>query len=178
MHPFKYLLYPWLETWQALNLDTVLSIWLTGVGTYLWLRRHVGPAAALTGAAIFGLSGYTWAHLIHTSMINALASVPFIVWGLEASWTSGRWRGAVVGGLALASQVFAGHLQDALFSVMLVGLYTVFSFRLKVPAGRRVGILPPGGPDPRRRGGARFGGAMDSVEGFARPLPEGRRSGP
>ena len=83
LHPFKYLLYPWLETWQAFNLDTVLSVWLTGVGTYLWLRRHVGPAGALTGAAVFGLSGYVWGHLIHTSMINALASVPFVIWGLE-----------------------------------------------------------------------------------------------
>ena len=142
LHPFKYLLYPWLETWQALNLDTVLSVWLTGVGTYLWLRRHVGPAGALTGAAIFGLSGYTWGHLIHTSMINALPSVPFIVWGLEASWTSGRWRGAVVGGLALACQVFAGHLQDALFSVMLVGLYASFRFVSAPGRAERRGVLP------------------------------------
>lgn len=126
LHPFKYLFYPWLDTWKALNLDTVLSVWLTGVGAYLWLRRHVGPAGALTGAAVLGLSGYTWAHLIHTSMINALASVPFIVWGLESSWSSGRWRGAVLGGLALACQVFAGHLQDALFSVMLVGIYSLY----------------------------------------------------
>jgi hypothetical protein len=126
LHPFKYLFYPWLDTWEALNLDTVLSVWLTGVGTYLWLRRHVGPAGALTGAAIFGLSGYTWGHLIHTSMINALASVPFVIWGLECSWSSGRWRGAVLGGIALACQVFAGHLQDALFSVMLVGVYGLY----------------------------------------------------
>ena len=126
LHPFKYLFYPWLATWQALNLDTVFSVWLTGVGTYLWLRRHVGPAGALTGAAILGLSGFTWGHLIHTSMINALASVPFVIWGLESSWSSGRWRGAVLGGLALACQVFAGHLQDALFSVVLVGIYGLY----------------------------------------------------
>src|SRR5438309_9276276 len=58
LHPLKYLLYPWLATWQAFNLDTVLSIWLAGAGTYGWLRRHVGPAGALTGAAVFGLSGF------------------------------------------------------------------------------------------------------------------------
>ena len=97
---------PGSQTWQAFNLDTVLSVWLTGVGTYCWLRRHVGPAGALTGAAIFGSSGYVWGHLIHTSMINALASVPFVIWGLESSWTSGRWRGAVLGGLALACRGF------------------------------------------------------------------------
>ena len=126
LHPFKYLLYPWLESWQAFNLDTVLSIWLTGLGTYLWLRRHVGPAGALTGGVVFGLGGFTWAHLIHTSMINALASVPFVIWGLECSWSSGRWRGAVLGGLALACQVFAGHLQDALLMIVLVGLYSLY----------------------------------------------------
>jgi hypothetical protein len=126
LHPLKYLLYPWLETWQAFNLDTVLSVWLTGLGTYLWLRRHVGPAGALTGASVFGLSGYVWGHLIHTSMINALASVPFVVWGLEWSWESRRVRGAVLGGLALAFQVFAGHGQDALLTAGLVGLYGLY----------------------------------------------------
>ena len=95
-------------------------------GDLLWLRRHVGPAGALTGAAVFGLSGFAWGHLIHTSMINALASVPFVIWGLEWSWESGRWRGAVLGGLALACQVFAGHLQDALLTVVLVGLYGLY----------------------------------------------------
>ena len=126
LHPLKYLLYPWLQTWQAFNLDTVLSVWLTGVGTYCWLRRHVGAAGALTGAAIFGSSGYVWGHLIHTSMINALASVPLVIWGLESSGASGRWRGVVLGACALACQVFAGHLQDALLTIGLVGLYGTY----------------------------------------------------
>ncbi len=112
-----------MQTWQAFNLDTVLSIWLTGLGTYGWLRRHFGSAAALTGAAVFGLSGYVWGHIIHTSMINALASVPFVIWGLEVSWESGRCRGVVLGGVALAIQVFAGHLQDSLLTIGLVLLY-------------------------------------------------------
>ena len=91
------LLYPWLPTWRAFNLDTVLSIWLTGLATYGWLRRHVGPAGALTGAAIFGLSGFVWAHLIHTSMTNALISVPLAVWALEAAWDGGRLRPLALG---------------------------------------------------------------------------------
>jgi hypothetical protein len=126
LHPLKYLLYPWMETWQAFNLDTVISIWLAGVGTYGWLRRHVGAAGALTGAAIVGASGYVWGHIIHTSMINALASVPFVLWGLEASWSSGRWRGVVLASGALAFQVFAGHLQDALSMMGLVVFYACY----------------------------------------------------
>ncbi len=125
-HPLKYLLYPWMPTWRAFNLDTILSIWLTGVGTYGWLRRHVGAAGALTGAAIFGVGGFVWAHLIHTSMINALASVPFVVWALEVAWDGGRVRGVALGGLALACQVFAGHLQDTILTAALVGLYALY----------------------------------------------------
>jgi hypothetical protein len=135
LHPLKYLLYPWMETWKAFNLDTVLSIWLTGAGTYGWLRRHVQPAAALTGAALFGLGGFTWAHLVHTSMVNALASVPFVLWGLESSWESGRWRGAVLAAVALACEVFAGHLQDVLLTSGIVGCYGLYRFATG-PAGR------------------------------------------
>lgn len=126
LHPLKYLLYPWMETWKAFNLDTVLSIWLAGAGTYGWLRRHVGPAGALTGAALFGAGGFTWAHLVHTSMINALASVPFVIWALEWSWGSGRRRGVALGGFALACQVFAGHLQDVILCSGIVGFYGAY----------------------------------------------------
>jgi len=122
-HPLKYLLYPWMATWRAFNLDTVLSVWLAGLGGYGWLRRHAGPAGALAGAAVLGLGGFTWAHLIHTSMTNALISVPLVFWALEWSWASGRLRGAALGGLALACQVFAGHLQDALLTGSALVVY-------------------------------------------------------
>jgi hypothetical protein len=141
LHPFKYLLYPWMATWKAFNLDTVLSVWLTGVGAYLWLRRHVGPAGALAGGAVFGASGYVWGHLIHTSMINSLASVPFVVLGLEWSWANGRWRGIVLGGLALAFQVFAGHLQDALLTMALVGVYALYRAATENGSQQRASVL-------------------------------------
>jgi hypothetical protein len=126
LHPLKYLLYPWLATWQAFNLDTILSIWLTGLGTYGWLRRHVGASGALTGAACFGLSGYVWAHLIHTSMINALTSVPLLFWALESAWEGVRLRPVALGALAMACQVFAGHAQDTISTAGALGLYTVY----------------------------------------------------
>ncbi|HEV3165714.1 MAG TPA: YfhO family protein [Isosphaeraceae bacterium] len=128
LHPLKYVLYPWLASWRAFNLDTVLSIWLTGLGAYGWLRRHVAPAGALTGASVFSLSGFLWAHLIHTSMTNALTSVPFAIWALEWTWSSGKLRGIALGAAAMACQVFAGHLQDALLTGMAVGLYGIYGF--------------------------------------------------
>lgn len=127
LHPTKLLyLIPGLPVWGAFNLDTVLSVWLTGAGTFGWLRRRVGPSGALAGASIFGLSGYTWAHLVHTSMINALASVPLALWALECTLEGGRPRTLVLGALALACQVFAGHLQDTILTGSALGLYGLY----------------------------------------------------
>jgi Bacterial membrane protein YfhO len=125
-HPLKYVLYPWLPAWQAFNLDTILSVWLTGMAAYGWLRRHVGAVGALSGASVFGLSGFVWAHLIHTSMANALVSVPIAFWALESTWSSGKLRGVAIGAIALACQVFAGHLQDTLLTGLAIGLYGLY----------------------------------------------------
>jgi hypothetical protein len=141
LHPLKPLLYPWMPTWRALNLDTVLSIWLTGLATFGWLRRHVGPAGALTGAGLFGLSGFVWAHLIHTSMNNALISVPLAIWALETAWDGGRLRGVALGALAIACQVFAGHLQDTILTAGLVGLYALHRALTEPSWGRRARAL-------------------------------------
>ena len=124
-HPIKYLLYPWMAAWKAFNLDTVLSIWLTGIGAYGWLRRHVGSIGSLAGASIVALGGYTWAHLIHTSMVNALVSVPFSLWALESSWGRGRFRAMSLGAFAIAFQVFAGHLQDTILTGSALGCYAL-----------------------------------------------------
>lgn len=125
-HPLKYLFYPFLSTWAAFGYDMVGSLALAGVGTYLWLRRHSEAPGALAGALIVTFGGFTWAHFVHTSMINALASVPWIIWGLERSWNTGRLTGAGITGIALACQVFAGHLQDAVFSIQLISLLTIY----------------------------------------------------
>jgi len=140
-HPLKYFLYPFMPTWRAFNLDTVLSVWLTGLATYGWLRRHVGAAGALTGAAIFGLGGFTWAHLIHTSMVNALISVPLAVWALESAWEGGKLRPIGLGAVAIACQVFAGHLQDTILTGLLLGVYGTYRAATERGPGRRVYAL-------------------------------------
>ena len=140
-HPLKYLLYPWMSTWRAFNLDTVLSVWLAGLATFGWLRRHVGPAGALTGAGLFALSGFTWAHLVHTSMVNALISVPFAFWALEVAWDGGKLRGLALGALAIACQVFAGHLQDTILTGAALGIVTLFRAATESTVGRKLKTL-------------------------------------
>jgi|GEM_PF-1131156 len=154
-HPFKPLLYGWsfLPTWAAFNLDVIGSIWLTGLATYGWLRRRVGPPAALGGAAVFALGGYLWAHLVHTSMVNAMISLPLAVWALEWGWSESpsnphqgkrhwidgsrraRW-GMTLAALAIAAQVFCGHNQDVVLTaglLGLIGLWNTLAWRRATP---------------------------------------------
>ncbi len=143
-HPLKYPFYPWMSTWAALGYDMVASLALTGLGTYFWLRRHAHPAGALAGALISVFGGFTWAHFVHTSMINALAAVPWILWGVERSWRTGRFGGSAVAAFALATQVFAGHLQDALMSIQLIGLISAYALVVKGLAQSRRNVVAQG----------------------------------
>ncbi|MBI1323557.1 YfhO family protein [bacterium] len=140
-HPLKYIFYPWMSTWAALGYDMAASLALTGLGTYFWLRPHAHPAGALCGALISVFGGFTWAHFVHTSMVNALAAVPWIIWGVERSWRTGRFGGSAVAAFALATQVFAGHLQDALMSIQLVGLISIYALIVTTPGGSRRRIV-------------------------------------
>jgi hypothetical protein len=82
-----------------------------------------------------------WAHLIHTSMLNALVSVPLAFWALEWTWDGGRARGMVIGAGAIACQVFAGHLQDTLLTAMALGLYGAYRALIEPRAQARAFVL-------------------------------------
>lgn len=140
LHPFKYLFYPWMENWKAFGLDCVFSVWLAGAATYGWLRRHVRPSGAMAGAVVFGFGGFMWAHFIHTSMLNALPSVPLAFWALECAWSGGRLRGAVLGAIALACQILAGHLQDFLLTSLGLGVYTAYRAATEKTWGDRLKV--------------------------------------
>jgi hypothetical protein len=144
-HPLKFMFYPWMSTWAALGFDMVASLALTGLGTYAWLRRHAHSAGALAGALIAVFGGFTWAHFVHTSMVNALAAVPWIIWGLERSWRTGRFGGSAVAAFALSTQVFAGHLQDAVMSIQLIVLMTFFALLFRSDTTLRKRAIIHGG---------------------------------
>ena len=125
LHPFKYLLYPWMETWKAFNLDTVLSIWLTGLGSYLWLRRHVGPTRRLPVQRSSGSRLHVGAPGAHEhdqcARERAVRDLGAGVLVVERALAR---RG--VGAAAMAFQTFAGHLQDVFLTAGLVGLYGLY----------------------------------------------------
>ena len=114
LHPLKYS-YPWMETWKAFNLDTVLSIWLTGAGNVPLAPparragRSAGRRASRARRIHLGAPG-SYQHDQRASERSFRHLGAGMVVGTRA------WRGVVLGALALACQVFAGHLQDVLLT--------------------------------------------------------------
>ena len=134
-HPLKYLLYPWLETWKAFNLDTVLSIWLTGLGTYGWLRRHVGASGAdrrgrlrPQGVCLGAPDPHKHEQRADERPLRVLVTRSGLG-AREVVAPGPRRRGGI------ACQVFAGHLQDTILTAGAVGLYTVY--RTATEIGRK-----------------------------------------
>ncbi|HEX9116479.1 MAG TPA: hypothetical protein VGA61_10455, partial [Anaerolineae bacterium] len=84
------------------------------------------PASALAGL-LFGLSGYTLAHVENINQLNALAWLPAMLWLYDAAAGAASWRGRVRWGAALAVAVtmalLAGHTQTTFIDLAGLALY-------------------------------------------------------
>ena len=159
-----------METWKAFNLDTVLSIWLTGAGDYGWLRRHVRPAARLDRRRrlraqrlhLGALGSHQHDQRPRQRAFRDLGAG--MVVGDQAA--GGAWSLAA---FALACQVFAGHLQDV--SVHIGARWPVRGFPLadlKLARRRRCALGMAAGLC--RDGRPALGRPVDSLERAARPF--------
>ena len=170
------LLYPWLQTWQAFNLDTVLSVWLTGVGTYCWLRRHVGPAARAHRSRHLRLQrvclGPSHSHE-HDQRSGQRAACDLGTGKLVGERPMAR--SCPGRSVALACEVFAGHLQDSLLTIGLVALYGIY--RTATERGTRGTPALAGHADRLGRAGRLdVGSSVGPLQGVARSLAVRRRS--
>ena len=121
-YPFN-LASSWLEVTRAVNLNTVIHIWIASLGAYAFARGtlRVSIPAAWLGAISFGLGGYLGAQVEHLNQLQALAWLPWVWLAYErAQQRSARWSGSLVAGVLVGLMVLAGHFQSVFIS--LVGL--------------------------------------------------------
>lgn len=124
-NPNSQVLYPFtwlnllLRPWTYYALLVVVHGAIAGAGLYLFLRRAtLAPAAALTGAAVFVLSGpflslgNAWNHLV------GAAYLPWALLGAERAAASGRMRDALAWAAALAAPVLAGSPETLLMALL------------------------------------------------------------
>lgn len=110
----------------ATNLMVVSTYVIAALGAYLYARRVGGSiAGAMITSLVWQMSGCLVGQISHINIVHTAAMLPWVLWALE-SFVGGRGykRGALLAGL-VALQVFAGHQQAFIYSLMLVTAYAI-----------------------------------------------------
>jgi hypothetical protein len=128
------LLYPpnWLFLFLPLPLATnwsiALNVWLAGTFMYVWaLQRGVQPFAAFLSAALLMFCGPHFLHVSagHLSNLSAMPWVPLLLLAIDRWLASRRPVWCLVGMLAVAMQILAGHPQYVYFAAVIAGVYSL-----------------------------------------------------
>ncbi|MBI1901777.1 MAG: hypothetical protein HYS13_11790 [Planctomycetia bacterium] len=140
-HPGHYLLYRFLPLPAAFDLELLLSYPCMGLGTWLFLKRHLPRDAAAVGALVFTFSGFNLLHFVHPNAIAVVAHVPWLLWALDVLFRSPlpanrRWACAAVA-LLTGSQLLLGYPQYVWFSLLAEAGYAIvmwwnFTARLRL----------------------------------------------
>lgn len=121
-----FLFYP-IPQWLVL-LRGCFSLWLAGMGMYLFLSRspawRLGRAAALLGAVAYMFSDPFIVHLGHPQFNDAMAWLPWALLGVDLAARSRR--SIVLASLPVAMLLLAGHGQASLYGALAVSLYALW----------------------------------------------------
>ena len=136
-YPLNWPLFFLLDTRQAINASITLHFALMGVFTCHWLRNSgISIVAATLGGALAMLCGAYAAHVYAGHMPNMCAMVWFPLqllaidqvlhtpWGQRESLRH-TTSAVILGGVAIAMQILAGHPQYVFISAFALGLYTL-----------------------------------------------------
>lgn len=108
----------------ATNLMMITTYMLAAVGAYLYSRRAGADIpGAIATSLIWQWSAFMVEQIGHTNILHTAAMLPWLLWAVDGYLATGaRKRGILFAGL-LALQVFAGHQQTLVYSLLLVAAY-------------------------------------------------------
>src|SRR5437667_3821502 len=110
----------------ATNLMVVSTYVIAALGAYLYARRvGASVAGAMITSLVWQMSGCLVGQISHINIVQTAAMLPWVLWALESFVGSHEYkRGALLAGM-VALQVFAGHQQAFVYSLMLVAAYAI-----------------------------------------------------
>lgn len=116
-----------LPAQAAANIAALGAYALAGVGAFLYARRG---GASVLGALVSGFvwqwGGFLVAHLGHTNVVHAAALLPWVLWAIDNYADTRRRTHAALVALLVALQIFAGHQQTSVYSLLLAAVYAIF----------------------------------------------------
>jgi len=125
LYPFNWL-HLFLPVGLAINITVALHIFLAGLTFYLWMAfRRFHPGAGFVAAVCFMLSGPVFSHVWpgHLSNLGSMAWAPLLFLAIDGLFTEQCWRYCLVGVVAIALQILAGHIQYVYFTGLIASLY-------------------------------------------------------
>jgi hypothetical protein len=128
-HPLHLALYRLLPLDTALATEAVLHYPFMLLGTFVFLRRHAGPAGALLGGLVYTFSANNLYHGQHLNLLAVMAHLPWLLALLEwLALTTGPGRALAAAGVGLltGSQVLLGQPQALSWSLLAEVLYALF----------------------------------------------------
>jgi hypothetical protein len=126
------LLYPpnWLHLIlplaTAINVGIAVHVWLMGLWTWLWARgQGLHLAAALLAGVVTMFGGMFFLHVYGGQLSNlcTVVWVPLLLAAVDRCFDRPSLRWALVGTLAAAMMLLAGHPVFVLFTMIIAGLY-------------------------------------------------------
>lgn len=141
-HPVHWLFYRLLPFRHAAAMEWLVGYPWMFAGTWLLLRRRIGPLGAAYGAIAFTWCGFCLLHFIHPNAVAVAAHLPWLLWTIELAMTAQtpRQSGWASVGIALvfASQLLLGYPQYAYFSLWAAAGYLIFLWRERANRGKGV----------------------------------------
>ncbi len=132
LYPLSALFYI-LPLTRAYGLFTVLQLWLAGASMYLFVRvLRLGRFPALVAAVTYQLSAFFLVSVVFTMIIAAAAWLPALLAMIELMVRKQEERGStsylpilpvVIGAIALALHILAGHPEMLVYTLMVMAAY-------------------------------------------------------
>jgi hypothetical protein len=119
-----------LSAAEAVKYSIIFHVFLAGAFMYAFARLslNLGRAASMAAALVFMFSGFLTQQTGHINQLNAAVWLPLVLLVFDLAWQRRNPAFILLGGLALASQILAGHSQVTFLLLSGLGLY--FLFRL------------------------------------------------
>jgi hypothetical protein len=124
------LLYLLFATPFGINLNIAIHCLLASLFTYLFARYlDLGRMGSLLSALTFTYGAPYFFHIYpgHLSNLSTMVWLPLMLMGIEAFLRNREMKYAVLSGIPLSMQVFAGHPQYLFYSNIAVALYFFIS---------------------------------------------------
>lgn len=137
-YPLNALLFLFLPAYVAANYSVVLHFFLAGLFMYLYLRViKADRSSSLISAITFMFSGHFIVNLTYLNYLNVLIWLPLILLFVELAIQRDRLIYALLAGVAVALQFFAGHIYPSIYILTALFLYLVFKAICAFREGRK-----------------------------------------